>query len=1201
MGEGRTSLAAILIGEGLLPLRCADVLLEKGFGVIGVISSTKELCSWADKRGIAHIGGSGDIDAFLRRQPFDLLFSIVNSRIIGSDTLSIPRLGAVNFHNSVLPRCAGSNASSWAILKEENVHGVTWHMMTSGVDAGDILTQARLPIEPRDTAQTLNLKCYELGLATFAELLSDLPRLMKRAAKQDLSRRTFYAATRKLHNAGIISWRSSAEEIDRLVRALTVSPEVNRFASPLVALGEGFYVVPRLDRLTVRSMRDAGTIIDYGADGLQVATFTEDVIIRGVRTPDGEPVDIEDLVRRLGLTRGSRLPEIDSASVEAIAQAVRRNAPNEAFWASRLETIAPLRLRAGSLSAFEKTESSAASLSLEKLTRLEFPLELGDGVSSAVSVLLVFLGRVAGVWSFDVGFSDERSGETSPWLTRFFVPYLPLRSDLEPSWTVAQAEAHVGERLRELTEVGSFARDLGARYSKLRRTTGRCAWEMPIVVTVERGVFCESGTAEAQLAIDISVERKLTTWCFDARSLPTDLVQGLARGYAALLRHARTSPAAPVSDLPAVFPAERQHLLADLNSSRGGESAPLPRAACLHQLFEAQAQQTPEAVAVALHNGDDKLTYRELNERANQLAHALRQLGVEPNTPVAVILDRSIELIVSVLAILKAGGAYVPLDPSWPRQRLQLLLDDINPPVILTGQALAATLSPQDRSILCVDDAEGDAEGTAAPLIAGQPRTNPEQQNTPIDLAAVMFTSGSTGQPKGVAVPHRAVVRLVVGTDYLPWAEKLTVLQLAPITFDASFLELWGPLVHGGTCVVYTGRLPDLQEIGKALDKHRVSCLWLTASLFNLVIDERPQILTGVRYLMTGGEALSVRHVRLALAKLSQTRLVNGYGPTEGTTFTCCYPIPSALPADLSSVPIGRPLANTQVYILDERRQLVPMGLPGELYIGGNGVARGYWNCPELTAERFLPDPFAADPEARMYRSGDLCRWLPDGNLEFLGRLDDQVKLRGFRVEPGEIETVLRRHAAVRQCAVVAHQEAGETQLVAYVVAEAERPSSQELRRYLAEHLPDYMVPSAFVALDTLPLAGSGKVDRTALLAPPPRSLGDFAAPVTAQEADIAAVWKSVLGHLRVGLDDNFFDLGGTSLALIQAHSRLTADLHLDLSVIDLFQHPTIRSLARRVSHGGNAPGGNTPLADAVAQRALLQRQASEEQRRRRQ
>jgi acyl-coenzyme A synthetase/AMP-(fatty) acid ligase len=459
-----------------------------------------------------------------------------------------------------------------------------------------------------------------------------------------------------------------------------------------------------------------------------------------------------------------------------------------------------------------------------------------------------------------------------------------------------------------------------------------------------------------------------------------------------------------------------------------------------------------------------------------------------------------------------------------------------------------------------------------------------------------MFTSGSTGRPKGVAVPHRAVVRLVVGTDYVPWAEKLTVLQLAPVTFDASFLELWGPLVHGGTCVAYSGRLPDLQEIGAALHEHRVSCLWLTASLFNLVIDERPQILTGVRYLLTGGEALSVRHVRLALATLPHTRLVNGYGPTEGTTFTCCYPIPSALPADLSSVPIGRPLPKTRVYVLDGQRQLLPMGVAGELYIGGDGLARGYWNCPELTAERFLPDPFAADPDARMYRSGDLCRWLPDGNLEFLGRLDGQVKLRGFRVEPGEIETVLRSHAAVRQCAVVVRHEAGEMHLVAYVVPQTTPPSSQELRRYLADHLPEYMIPSAFVALDTLPLAGSGKVDRTALPAPPARSLGDFAAPVTPEEADIAAVWTSVLGRPRVGLDDNFFDLGGTSLALVQAHSRLTAELHLDLSVLDLFEHPTIRSLARRISHAGN-----NRLADAVTQRALRQRQAAEEQRRRRQ
>jgi aspartate racemase len=370
----------------------------------------------------------------------------------------------------------------------------------------------------------------------------------------------------------------------------------------------------------------------------------------------------------------------------------------------------------------------------------------------------------------------------------------------------------------------------------------------------------------------------------------------------------------------------------------------------------------------------------------------------------------------------------------------------------------------------------------------------------------------------------------------------------------------------------------------------------LTASLFNLVIDERSQILSGVRHLLTGGEALSVPHVRRALTQLPDTRLVNGYGPTEGTTFTCCYPIPSTLAADVSSVPIGRPLANTRVYVLDDRRQLVPMGAPGELYIGGDGVARGYWNSPELTADRFLPDPFAADPAARMYRSGDLCRWLPDGNLEFLGRRDDQVKLRGFRVEPGEIETVLRRHTAVRQCAVVAHRESADVHLVAYVVPQKEQPAAQELRRYLADHMPEYMIPSTFVALDTLPLAGSGKIDRSALPVPRPRWFGELTAPATREEAKIAALWHNILGHKRAGLDDNFFDLGGTSLGLIQAHSRLTADLDLTLSVVDLFEHPTIRSLARRISHAGNSSVG-----DAVTQRAARQRQAFADQRRRRQ
>jgi amino acid adenylation domain-containing protein len=804
----------------------------------------------------------------------------------------------------------------------------------------------------------------------------------------------------------------------------------------------------------------------------------------------------------------------------------------------------------------------------------------------------VFLGRVTGAWSFDVGFSDKGSGEPRPWRERFFAPYLPFRIDFQPLWTVGQAEDHVRDRLQELAEVETFARDLGARYSKLRRMA-ESAWQMPIVVTVEAEDARTAWTPGTQLVIDLSLQRKQITWWFDPRTLPTDLVRGLARGHAAFLHHARTSPGVLLGHLQLVDQAERHHLLVALNSKRPGpphlpevEPAPFPRDACLHELFEAQVEQNPDAPAVVLHHGDHSLTYRELNEPANQLAHALRQLGVGPNIPVAVILDRSVELIVAIVAILKAGGAYVPLDASWPKQRLLMLLDDTNPPVVLTTQLLAANLSLGDRNILCVDGASA--------LVNGQPSTNAEQRNVATDLASIMFTSGSTGRPKGVKVPHRAIVRLVVGSDFVPWAEKLTFLHLAPVTFDASFFEILGPLVHGGTCVVYDGRLPDLQEMGHALERHHVTCLWLTASLFNLVIDQQPEILKGVRYLVTGGEALSARHVRLALVKLPQTRLVNGYGPTEGVTFSCCFPIPESLPADLSSVPIGRPLANTRVYVLDEQQQPLPMGVPGELFIGGDGLALGYWKQPELTAERFLPDPFAADPNARMYRSGDRCRWLPDGNLEFLGRLDDQVKLRGFRIEPGEIETVLSRHSAVRQCAVVVHGQEGEKHLAAYVVAQAEPPSPHDLRRYLAEHLPEYMVPSVFVSLDALPLTSAGKVDRASLPAPLPPSLTDFAAPMTSLEADIAGVWKSVLGTAYVGLDDKFCDLGGTSLMLVELHHQLTANLHLDLSIVDLFQHSTVRSLARHIGHGGDLP-----MTDAATERARRQRRAFAEQRRR--
>ncbi|HVH12960.1 MAG TPA: amino acid adenylation domain-containing protein, partial [Longimicrobium sp.] len=446
--------------------------------------------------------------------------------------------------------------------------------------------------------------------------------------------------------------------------------------------------------------------------------------------------------------------------------------------------------------------------------------------------------------------------------------------------------------------------------------------------------------------------------------------------------------------------------------------------------------------------------------------------------------------------------------------------------------------------------------------IADEPAANPPATARAGSLAYVMYTSGSTGTPRGVAVEQRGVVRLVRGANYAALGPNEVILAAAPVSFDASTLELWGALLNGGRVVLVSAGTPSLEELGRALVDHEVTTLWLTAGLFQVMVDQRLGDFRGVRQVLAGGDVLPVAAVRRLRERFPACRVINGYGPTENTTFTCCYPVPDGWAG--GALPIGTPISNTRVYVLDGAHRPTPIGVPGELYAGGAGVARGYLNRPALTAEKFIPDPFGPAPGARLYRTGDRARWRTDGTIEFLGRLDAQVKVRGFRIEPGEIEAVLRQVAGVTDCVVMVREdEPGDRRLVAYVVGDAEVES---LRTHLRQALPDYMVPGAFVLLDALPLTPNGKVDRRALPAPEHEWAEErYVAPRTPVEEVVAGIWAEVLRLERVGVEDNFFELGGHSLLATRAISRIREVFEVEVPLRALFEGGTVAELAGRV------------------------------------
>ena len=764
-------------------------------------------------------------------------------------------------------------------------------------------------------------------------------------------------------------------------------------------------------------------------------------------------------------------------------------------------------------------------------------------------------------------------------LIGFFVNMLPLRSSLSGDTTFREFL----QSMRETT-LGAYANQ-DVPFDKLVEELHpeRSSTHMPLVQVVfsldhdfveenpfpgihSKMVEVDTGTSKFELTFvatdtpqGIRVAIEYNTDLFERAR-----IQGFFGHFISALASVIEQPSQKISEVSLLTPREEERIVRGWNET----GTDYPRNDCIHRLFEAQVAKTPEAIA--LEYGEEKITYRELNARANQLAHRLGKLNAGPKTLVGVYMDRGIEMIVAFLGILKAGAAYVPLDLSYPKERLGFMIEDAAMPVLLTQTSLIAELPNSAATMVCLDS---DWES-----ISQEPRQLPPNRVAATDLAYIIYTSGSTGKPKGVAVPHRGVTRLVLNTNYIQIKPLERIAQASNASFDAATFEIWGALLNGG-CVVGVSKETSLSplDFAETLQNKRVQTLFLTTALFNQLAREVPGVFGTLDNVLFGGEAVDPKWVRAVLECEPPKRLLHVYGPTESTTFTSWHPIES-VSEEASTVPIGKPISNTEIYILDENQRPVPPGIPGELYVGGDGLADGYWRRPELTAEKFVANPFKA--EERLYRTGDLARFDAEGNVEFIGRIDHQVKIRGLRIELGEIESLLARHPAVNNVIVLAREDIpGDRRLVAYLVPKGDAPKAGDLRAWLSAELPEYMVPSAFVVMKSFPLTPNEKVDRKAL--PPPEQnrpdLGKtFIAPRNETEAKLAKIWEKILGVQPIGMADNFFELGGHSLLAVRLFSQIETVFERKLPLATLFRAPTIGEMAKLLCGEDHAESWNT-------------------------
>lgn len=915
------------------------------------------------------------------------------------------------------------------------------------------------------------------------------------------------------------------------------------------------------------------------SDGFSLAVFMRDLTAAYTALSEGKAADLPAL----------RIQYADYAAwQQRWLEQAGKLAQQIGYWRNKLAGVGnlltvptdrprdPLRSR--------KAGSSPMRLERDLVKQLEVLARQQGGTIFPVILAgyAATLGRLAGQEEIVIGIPIAgRSCIETENLVGFFANTLPLRIDLSgnPDTAALIARAHdVSLDALENQDVPleRLVQELGVPRSRAHTPFFQAvfAWQ-----NLEAPSFEAPGLAtehiflqvpQAKYDLTLALIRQPDGSCFgeieyDASLFDKETISRWGRYFIRTLEGmaatAGSQASTPVAALPLLDPQERKLLLETFNDT----AAALP-SATLPALFEAQVARTPQAIAVV--GVDRQLTYADLDAAANRMAHRLIAEGIGPESLVGIALNRSVEAIIALLAILKAGGAYLPLDPEYPAQRIQFMLGDCRAKLLITTSAMAERLNLRSKvggdasnvPLMFLDDPAVDVD------LHGRPSHSPTDADriAPLatnNLAYVIYTSGSTGQPKGVATTQANVGALAWRCKYAPLGPGQALLQLAPLAFDAATFEIWGALFNGARLVLAPAGPLDLDRIAQTISRNDVDTLWLTAGLLRQVVETHPDLLAGVKQLLAGGDVLPIASVKRVKEQYPGLAVTNGYGPTETTTFACTRLI-SDRDLDGESIPIGSPIANTRVYVLDKYLSPVPMGIAGELYISGAGVARGYLNRPELTAERFIACPFGA-PGERMYRTGDIARWRPDGALEFLGRADGQVKIRGFRIELTEIEAELAGIDGVAHAVVIPREIAGDVRLVAYlVVRQVEKlPPASELRAILGARLPRHMLPSAFVAIEALPLTVNGKLDRERLPIPKHAAQGEESN-LTEIESQLAEIWKRVLGLDKINKHDDFFELGGHSLLALRLIAMVEAEFDSRIDLATLFESPTLESFA---------------------------------------
>lgn len=1164
-----TSFSCYLIGEDDLVIQCGDILLSQGHRILGIISPNSQIQDWALDYNITYFNSLSSAENSLASTEFDYLFSIVNSYILTPTILSYAKKLAINYHNGPLPRYAGVHAPAWAILNEEKTHGVTWHVLSHIVDGGDILKQSIIQIDEHETGLSLSVKCYQHALDSFAELLSDLTLNKLKLCSQDLSKRLYYGFNDKAHGNGWISWNDSAENIEKIFRALHLGHyHPNRFGVVKFSIRDQFFFPEKITLLNNTSNLKPGTIIAINNDSIEIATQTKNLLLEQLINFDGQICNISFIVDSFKLKPGDKLnspTQQDQHTYKILSSDI---AKHEQFWANELHNYLPASIPFLPLVQLENnncTFKHIASFHItnKQLENFKKKFNLPEKIENIfLALLTIYLYRIGN--TENLGFALSCPTNFSPLLSN----WVPFSVKLTDDMRFNDILNIIKEHQECLEQHVTYLHDMIYRYPDLTQELLH-QQSIAIIIKSKKGKVNFKYIPMNIIVVISPTDNKLQ-WYIDNRLFSSEknlsiFIKNscvhLKKLFESILNHD-----CEISKALLLGNSEQQKIIKKWNKTKNK----YPKEKTIAQLFEKQVQLTPKKIA--LRYNELKTSYNELNIYANQLANFLRKAGLKPGKYCIISTENTFYFIVSILAILKLGSAYIPIDPDYPQHHIQAIIQNSRPSLILCSEKIREKITSSAQTleinayVYFIDKLMKSLSNEDIKNIS-----IPHTKST--DIAYAMYTSGTTGKPKGVMISNKSIARLVKNTNYIKIQAKDKITQAASVSFDAATFEIWGALLNGAELIAIPhNTVLNILEFEKFIKKNKITILWLTSGLFNQYAAINPGMFKNLTYLLVGGDVLNLERIMSVIeCSLGAPKyILNGYGPTENTTFTTTHRI-SIKDKSLPTIPIGKPISNTTVYVLDKYLQPTPIGVIGELYTGGDGIALGYLNLPEMTQKKFIKNPF--NPTERLYKTGDSVRWLPDGKLEYIGREDNQIKIRGYRVELEAIQSQLLHHPNISQCVVRPYEDNKHNKvLVAYLVS-SEKINKIDLNAYLIHHLPIYMVPNFYIFLEKFPLTSNGKINYKKLPIPnlTERNLNvEYVEPKTATEIKLLAIWQKLFSLEKIGVFDKFFDLGGHSLLITKLILEIKKIFGFDVPLHDFLEIPTIEHLAKLINDPKN-------------------------------